>query len=284
MKGFTAAVLAATATAIPTAIFHGLGDACIYPGMHSFTKKIGEGTGDYAKCVEVGNGSLTSIFENFEKQAEKGCANLLTHEEFTSATEINVVGLSQGALIARYIAESCTDVKVRNLLSIGGPNMGVTDIPHCFNGAFCGLVNKVARTLVYLNIVQDHLGPAGYFRDPAQFSRYEADSVFLGKLNNETSAPVSAEKERFSDLNGLMLVMFEQDTMVYPKESEWFQTLDSSDKSVVALEDTDFYKNDLIGLKALNEAKKVQFVSIDGDHLQFSSSDITDTFIPFLTS
>ena len=284
MKGFTAAVLAATATAIPTAIFHGLGDACIYPGMHSFTKKIGEGTGDYAKCVEVGNGSLTSIFENFEKQAEKGCANLLTHEEFTSATEINVVGLSQGALIARYIAESCTDVKVRNLLSIGGPNMGVTDIPHCFNGAFCGLVNKVARTLVYLNIVQDHLGPAGYFRDPAQFSRYEADSVFLGKLNNETSAPVSAEKERFSDLNGLMLVMFEQDTMVYPKESEWFQTLDSSDKSVVALEDTDFYKNDLIGLKTLNEAKKVQFVSIDGDHLQFSSSDITDTFIPFLTS
>ena len=257
MKGFTAAVLAATATAVPTAIFHGLGDACIYPGMHSFTKKIGEGTGDYAKCVEVGNGSLTSIFENFEKQAEKGCANLLTHEEFTGAEEINVVGLSQGALIARYIAESCTDVKVRNLLSIGGPNMGVTDIPHCFNGAFCGLVNKVARTLVYLNIVQDHLGPAGYFRDPAQFSRYEADSVFLGKLNNETSAPVSTEKERFSDLNGLMLVMFEQDTMVYPKESEWFQTLDSSDKSVVALEDTDFYKNDLIGLKTLNEAKKV---------------------------
>ena len=45
--------------------------------------------------------------------------------------------------------------------------------------------------------------------------------------------------------------------MVYPKESEWFQTLDSSDKSVVALEDTDFYKNDLIGLKTLNEAKKV---------------------------
>ena len=285
MKGFTAAVLAATAAAVPTAIFHGLGDACIYPGMHSFTKQIGEGTGDYAKCVEVGNGSLTSIFENFEKQAEKGCANLLTHEEFTSAAEINVVGLSQGALIARYIAESCTDVKVRNLLSIGGPNMGVTDIPHCFSqGAFCGLVNKVARTLVYLKLVQDHLGPAGYFRDPAQMSRYEKDSVFLGKLNNETSSPVSTEKQRFSDLNGLMLVMFEQDSMVYPKESEWFQTLDSSDKSVVALEDTDFYKNDLIGLKTLNEAQKVQFISIDGDHLQFSKTDITDTFIPFLTS
>ena len=71
--------------------------------------------------------------------------------------------------------------------------------------------------------------------------------------------------------------------MVYPKESEWFQQLDS-DGNVQALEDSDFYKNDTLGLKTLNEAKKVQFVSIDGDHLQFSSSDITDTFIPFLTS
>merc|ERR1719361_280854 len=282
--GFTAALLAASAVAVPTAVFHGLGDACIYPGMHQFTKEIGSGTGDYAKCVEIGNGSLTSIFKNFESQGEIGCKNLLAIDEFKNAEEINVVGLSQGALVARYIVENCEGVKARNLLSIGGPNMGVTDIPHCFSGAVCSLVNKVARTLVYLNIVQDHLGPAGYFRDPAQFSRYESDSVFLGKLNNETSAPVSTEKQRFSDLNGLMLVMFEQDTMVYPKESEWFQTLDSSDKSLVALEDTDFYKNDLIGLKTLNEANKVQFVSIDGDHLQFSKTDITDTFIPFLTS
>jgi palmitoyl-protein thioesterase len=79
-----------------------------------------------------------------------------------------------------------------------------------------------------------------------------------------------------------MLVMFTEDTMVYPKESEWFQTLDSKDKSVVPLEDSDFYKNDLIGLKALNEAKKVQFEKIEGDHLQFSKADITNTFIPFL--
>jgi len=81
-----------------------------------------------------------------------------------------------------------------------------------------------------------------------------------------------------------MLVMFTADTMVYPKESEWFQTLDSKDKNVVPLEDSDFYKNDLIGLKSLNEAKKVQFISIDGDHLQFSKDDINNTFIPFLKS
>jgi len=32
----------------------------------------------------------------------------------------------------------------------------------------------------------------------------------------------------------------------------------------------------------MNDAGKVQWVSIDGDHLQFSQSDIDDYFIPFL--
>ena len=63
-----------------------------------------------------------------------------------------------------------------------------------------------------------------------------------------------------------MLVMFTEDTMVYPKESEWFQELNGLMK-VQPLEKSDFYKEDYIGLRSLNEAGKVQFVSIDGDHL-----------------
>jgi hypothetical protein len=33
---------------------------------------------------------------------------------------------------------------------------------------------------------------------------------------------MAAQKERFSALNAAMLVMFTEDTMVWPKESEWF--------------------------------------------------------------
>merc|ERR1712176_57123 len=130
MKTFTAALLAASATAVPTAIFHGMGDACIYGGMRNFTKEIKEQTGDYAACVEVGNGTLTSFLESFEKQAESACASIQNDSNF-QVPEINVMGLSQGALLARYIATSCDlgTTKVRNLGSIGGPNMGVEDIP-----------------------------------------------------------------------------------------------------------------------------------------------------------
>jgi len=252
-------------TGVPIAVFHGLGDNCMNPGMHHFAKEIGEKTNAYSKCIKIGaaGGTLDSIFENFEKQAETGCEQINNDPNFQG--EFNVVGLSQGALLARNIISRCQmKGHVRNWLSIGGPNMGVSDIPHCFNGIICKMVNSVARSLVYMNIVQHHLGPAGYFRDPAHMSQYLKGSVFLADENNERGSDEAkaALKKRFSAINGAMLVMFTEDSMVYPKESEWFQQLDSSDDKVQALADSDFYKNDYIGLKALTDAGKVKQVTI----------------------
>jgi len=51
-------------------------------------------------------------------------------------------------------------------------------------------------------------------------------------------------------------VKFSEDTVVYPRESEWFWEMEANG-DLVKVEDTDFYKNDLIGLKKLNEAGKV---------------------------
>ena len=287
MRTFAAALFAAGATAVPTAIFHGLGDCCLYPGMHSFSRQIKNKTGDYAACVEVGNGTLTSILENFETQAEKACANIQADSNFTGVPEINVMGLSQGALLARYIATSCDlgDTKVRNLASIGGPNMGVDAVPGCLSGFICDIVNDVARDLVYLPIVQNHLGPAGYFRNPQAMNTYLKDSVFLPYVNNEEGDATveSTQKQRFSDLNGLLLMMFNEDTVVYPKESEWFQSYDEN-MNLLPVEETDFYQNDYLGLKTLNEAGKITFSSVDGDHLQFSTDDIDNTIVPFLLS
>lgn len=163
--------------------------------------------------------------------------------------------------------------------------MGVSDIPHCFAGELCRLINLTARNMVYFAEFQDHIGPAGYFRDPHHMKEYLADSVFLPYLNNEdgTADELVNNKARFSGLNGAMLVMFTEDTMVYPKESEWFQELNELMK-VEPLEKSTFYQSDLIGLKTLNEAGKVQFISIVGDHLQFTNADTSNIFIPFLLS
>ena len=96
------------------------------------------------------------------------------------------MGLTQGALLARYIVESCPiKGKVRNWASIGGPNMGVSDIPHCFSGPLCKVVNAVARDFVYTGLIQNMIGPAGYFRDVWHEKQYMNGSVFLPYLNNE---------------------------------------------------------------------------------------------------
>ena len=59
------------------------------------------------------------------KQAEEACERVKSHKLF-GENEFNVVGLSQGGLIARYIAESCeTKHPVRNLVTVGTPNNGV---------------------------------------------------------------------------------------------------------------------------------------------------------------
>jgi len=54
--------------------------------------------------------------------------------------------------------------------------------------------------------------------------------------------------------------------------------------NLVPFTESDFYLNDTLGLKTLNEAGRIQFVSVDGDHLQFSTSDINNTIVPFLLS
>jgi palmitoyl-protein thioesterase len=134
--------------AVPTAIFHGLGDACHHRGMKEFTEEIAQQTGAYAACIEIGTGSMTSIFENFEKQCESACASLLADPNFQG--EFNVLGLSQGGLIARYIVEECaTAVPVRNMATLGGPHKGVAATPNCIDGIFCDIINMIVDEFVY---------------------------------------------------------------------------------------------------------------------------------------
>ena len=71
-----------------------------------------------------------------------------------------------------------------------------------------------------------------------------------------------------------MLVQFQNDTVVFTKESEHFQEMDE-DKQIVSFYETDLYKQDWIGLRTLFEAGKVYLRFIeDADHLQFGDEVI----------
>lgn len=145
-------------------MFHGFGDACINPGDIQIDRIMAKGTGAKVKCIEVGVPSLGEVFNNFETIAKKSCQKVAADPDFQG--EFNVVGLSQGGLLARYIAEECEmPGKVRNLLTAGGPHMGVAAIPGCFTGVMCTALNYIASKIVYFQWAQDIFAPAGYFRD-----------------------------------------------------------------------------------------------------------------------
>ena len=88
-------IVASKAKPYPVAVFHGLGDMCLFPGMQSFSKFLSTNLNDtYVRCIEIGIGSLSSIFMNFESQAEDACSKLKNDINLTG--NISVVGLSQG--------------------------------------------------------------------------------------------------------------------------------------------------------------------------------------------
>jgi palmitoyl-protein thioesterase len=67
-------------------------------------------------------------------------------------------------------------------------------------------------------------------------------------------------------LEKFVMVKFEKDAMIVPKETAWFGFY-NSDGDIVPLEEQDCYKQDCIGLKTLNDQKKLHFETFAGDHV-----------------
>jgi hypothetical protein len=71
MKNSIVALLSGIAIAdvAPVALFHGVNDSC---PQNSWTNLISEGIGGQAvvKCVEIGDGRISSIFERMEWQID----------------------------------------------------------------------------------------------------------------------------------------------------------------------------------------------------------------------
>ncbi len=274
-------IISINSASLPVAIFHGISDSCIFPGMSRITNFFSTQLGGvYSVCIESGGGPL-DWFTSFHFQAEKACEKVKNDPNLQG--EFSVVGISQGALIARYIIEKC-EMKgtVKRYVSIGGPQMGVGSFPQCTSGAVCETINKLIGYGVYTSIAQEVIGPAGYFKDITNFNTYLDYSTFLADLNNEKEKKNENYKQRFLALEKVVMIKFSQDTMIIPKETAWFQFY-NQDKKVGELEESEFYKNDFIGVKSLHEQKKIEFVELEGNHLNFGYEDISEYMIPALS-
>jgi palmitoyl-protein thioesterase len=134
---------------------------------------------------------------------------------------------------------------------------------------------------------------AGYFRDALNYKNYLKDPPFIAQLNNEVdrgSKMFEKRRNRFKSLNRAMFVKFELDLIVIPPESAVFGEFDSkyvkegmdSELGIKKLRETDLYKEDLIGLKWLDEQGKLELVSFNKAHTEYNEKDSRSVFVPFL--
>ncbi|MPC25419.1 Palmitoyl-protein thioesterase 1 [Portunus trituberculatus] len=133
------------------------------------------------------------------------------------------------------------------------------------------------------NWIQDSLVQAQYWHDPLHEEDYRNYSIFLADINNEKV--VNEEyRSNLKKLENFVMVKFLKDSMVVPTESEWFGFYSpGQDQEILSLQQTELYLEDRLGLKEMDEAGKLKFVSVDGDHLEFSDEwflqEIVDKYV-----
>ncbi|GJS50066.1 palmitoyl-protein thioesterase 1-like protein [Tanacetum coccineum] len=256
--------------------FHRIGDQCSNKGMTQFTQQLSNLSNSQGFCIEIGDGACDSWFMSLLQQTEAVCKVKNMHQ---LANGYNIVGLSQGNLIGRGVVEFCDGAP-----QASGPHAGTASVPLCGSGIFCKIADALIKSEIYSDYIQEHLAPSGYLKLPNNMDAYLKHCSFLPKLNNEIPEERnSTYKERFSSLENLVLIMFEQDTVVIPKETAWFGYFPYGEFSpVLATQQTKLYIEDWIGLKTLDEAGRVKYINVTGNHLGISNTDIEKYVVPYL--
>ncbi|XP_028113681.1 palmitoyl-protein thioesterase 1-like isoform X3 [Camellia sinensis] len=276
---FTLTCTLTSTYSLPFVVFHGLSEKCSTRGVKRLIKLLSKSSGSEGYCIEIGNGIWDSWFMPLLEQTTIACEkvvklsvssffNLQVKEMDKLSEGYNIVGLSQ----------------VKNFISLAGPHAGTASIPFCGSGLICILEDCLVKLEIYRSSFQENLAPASYIKIPTEIDDYLQGCSFLPKLNNErVNDRNSTYKKRFASLQNLVLIMFEHDRVLVPKETSLFGYFpDGSWSTVLPAQETKLYTEDWIGLKTLDEAGKVKFINMSGGHLHISTSDAKKYIVPYL--
>lgn len=284
MKSAVAFALAsaASATHLPTVYMHGMGDSCFNPGMKQITEVTGKHLGSYAVCIPTGKDQASDtnngFFMTMDKNVEVFADAIKKDPKLSNG--FNAVGFSQGNSVIRGYIQKYNDPPVSTWLSVHGTVVGVASFPHCNTqgllGPVCGLLDHwLVGPLAYTQKVQNWLFQADYFRDPKRVgtSEYKTNSA-IAQWNNEGNNVNNTYAVNFGKTKRFVMIKALKDSMVEPNDGEWWGAFDSDGKTKLAMNETEWYKQDLFGLKTADQAGKIFFNTTTGDHLQFSKAEL----------
>jgi len=276
----------------PVVLWHGMGDTCCNPLSMGYIKKTIEDQlpGIYVHSLMIGNNiiedQMNGFFMNVNDQIEFALNEI--NNDTNLSQGFNAVGFSQGGQFLRAYVERFNSPPVYNLISVGGQHQGVFGFPNCpgANETICEIVRKMLNLGAYVPAIQDNLVQAEYWQDPFNEDEYLKDCVFLPDINNNLATINETYKNNLMSVKNFVMVQFLNDTMVQPKQSEWFGWyVPGQDKNVQTLQETPLYQEDWLGLKEMDQNGQLTFLATIGDHLQFTKEWFIDNIVtPFLNN
>ena len=134
----------------------------------------------------------------------------------------------------------------------------------------------------YTDFVQNHLVQAQFWHDSLNEENYRKHSKFIADINQEVSVNPTY-KQNLMRISNITFIMFNKDTMVIPKESEWFGFYKPGQaKDLMTLQESDLWKRDKLGLREMDSQGRLSFLKIEADHLSFSQDFCNDEIMPRL--
>ncbi len=266
---------------LPIAVFHGVNGAC-EGFVDNWADYLGKQTNSYSRCLEYGAHSK-SAYRSFESIGKTACDLLNSDDNFNG--DFNIVGFSQGGLVARYIIEVCKiKGRIKNVLTFGSPHAGIELVPCHTDGYLKNLCYLGDLVLPYifgkLPFLTRFFSPLSYFRSPLYEKLFEERS-YLAYLNNEMKEKSDDFKKKFTSLEKLVLIKFSEDDMVRPNQSAWFMKF-TKEYKLEEYKDSKFYMEDMLGLKYLNDNGRVEFVEFEGRHMHLRKNEMDKYVVPVL--
>ena len=189
-----------------------------------------------------------------------------------------VIAHSQGALVFRAYIEQYSGrsgyPSVHNFISAAGPHGGVYGVPgfnrlcpnkHC--PFFNWFVNAATKYHLTSGLTQRLFSFAAYWVNPMDRAGYLKENIFLADINNEREPTNSSYREAMIKLNRVLLLYTNDDIIIIPDTSPKFeQFAEGNATEKVPFKESRQYKEDLIGLRTLDEQGTLEVKDMDCQH------------------
>lgn len=289
-----------SSASLPVVLAHGMGDSCFNSGMQYITDHISKVLGVYAVCIPTGatqaEDTNNGYFLNMDASVEVFANGIKGDPKLQDG--FYALGFSQGNNVIRgYIAKH-NEPTVRAFISVNGVNAGEGAVPYCrpskssrellldvdYGFSVCDLLMEQASQAAYTEFAQEHNFQANYWRDPrpAAKSRYQEFSQ-LAVWNNEAGFVNETLKSNWRKTESFVWVKASEDRMVWPKEGEHWGAPDPNNpfENILPMKETEWYKQDLFGLRTADEEGRNYFETFSGDHLQFTEEELDSWILKY---